>query len=428
MHETDTQHTPQHRIGFVGSRFSGIDGVSLETQKWAEVFSRSGHECFFFAGELDCPPEREYVAPEAHFKHPEVVSLQNVLVHSAQRTPEATEAMHALRRMLKEHLAHFVEVYNIDTIVVENALSLPLNISLGVALTEFLFETGIPVIGHHHDFPWERNAFTHTQAPEYIEMAFPPHTLTRMAHVTIHTQATRALYTRKNIRAVTAPNVMDFKHPPAALSLERETAIRKALAIEPMARIFLHPTRVVPRKEIEISIDILHELLGSNVLLVSHESGDEDNGEYQNYLARYASSKGVDVRFVADRVTECVGKERGACTLAELYSMADMVLYPSLWEGFGNAFVEAVYYRVPILVRRYPVYVSDIAPKGFAAIEYEPGMNMQHLAKKVEHVLKSERTIARDTVHNYTLGMKHFSYEQLDKMLMRILSNIHTTA
>ena len=38
-------------IGFVSTRFAGTDGVSLESSKWAEVLDKSGHACFWFAGE-----------------------------------------------------------------------------------------------------------------------------------------------------------------------------------------------------------------------------------------------------------------------------------------------------------------------------------------------------------------------------------------
>jgi len=34
-----------------------------------------------------------------------------------------------------------------------------LNIPLGLALTEFIAETCIPTIAHHHDFYWERDRF-----------------------------------------------------------------------------------------------------------------------------------------------------------------------------------------------------------------------------------------------------------------------------
>ncbi|MBW2336879.1 MAG: glycosyltransferase family 1 protein, partial [Deltaproteobacteria bacterium] len=39
-------------IGFVSTRFAGIDGVSLESSKWARVLEDEGHACFWFAGEL----------------------------------------------------------------------------------------------------------------------------------------------------------------------------------------------------------------------------------------------------------------------------------------------------------------------------------------------------------------------------------------
>jgi hypothetical protein len=39
-------------IGFVSTRFAGIDGVSLESSKWARVLEDQGHTCFWFAGEL----------------------------------------------------------------------------------------------------------------------------------------------------------------------------------------------------------------------------------------------------------------------------------------------------------------------------------------------------------------------------------------
>jgi len=37
--------------------------------------------------------------------------------------------------------------------------------------------------------------------------------------------------------------------------------------------------------------------------------------------------------------------------------------YPSLFEGFGNAFLEAVYYRKPMLVNRYSIFIADILMK-----------------------------------------------------------------
>ena len=35
---------------------------------------------------------------------------------------------------------------------------------------------------------------------------------------------------------------------------------------------------------------------------------------------------------------------------------ADLVTYPSTFEGFGNAFLEAIYYCRPIVVNTYSIY------------------------------------------------------------------------
>ena len=64
-----------HNVGFVSTRFSGTDGVSLETAKWADVFEKVGFSCYYFAGELDRPPDRSYLVEEAHFQNPEIKQL-----------------------------------------------------------------------------------------------------------------------------------------------------------------------------------------------------------------------------------------------------------------------------------------------------------------------------------------------------------------
>ena len=61
MHD-DTGQRPK-RIGFVATRISGNDAVSLEIRKWSEVLERLGHTCFYIAGQSDQhppPPPDEY--------------------------------------------------------------------------------------------------------------------------------------------------------------------------------------------------------------------------------------------------------------------------------------------------------------------------------------------------------------------------------
>ena len=84
-------------------------------------------------------------------------------------------------------------------------------------------------------------------------------------------------------------------------------------------------------------------------------------------LEQLANEEGVDMRVVADRVGEVRQRdsEGRRYTLWDLYHHADFVTYPSLYEGFGNALLEAIYFRKPVLINRYSIFVRDIEPKGF---------------------------------------------------------------
>ena len=99
---------PRAHIGFVSTRLSGTDGVSLETDKWAQVLTGLGHECFYFAGESDRPDERSFVVPEAHFNHPAILAVSQEAFGGPTRSSDTTGAIQSLRYMLKQRLQDFV--------------------------------------------------------------------------------------------------------------------------------------------------------------------------------------------------------------------------------------------------------------------------------------------------------------------------------
>jgi len=46
----------------------------------------------------------------------------------------------------------------------------------------------------------------------------------------------------------------------------------------------------------------------------------------------------------------------------DTYVFADIISYPSIFEGWGNQFIEAVFAKKPVIVFEYPVFKSDIKP------------------------------------------------------------------
>ena len=80
--------------------------------------------------------------------------------------------------------------------MIENALTIPMNIPLGMAITEFIAETGFPTIAHHHDFYRERMRFMVNCMSDYLNMAFPP-ALPSIRHVVINSIAAFYVSTRR---------------------------------------------------------------------------------------------------------------------------------------------------------------------------------------------------------------------------------------
>jgi len=404
-------------IGFVSTRFAGTDGVSLEADKWSEILEKSGHRCFWFAGELDRDPERSLMVPKAFFKHEANQAIDVEVFGRKRRSRETTQAIHDLRVCLKKELYEFIDRFRIDMLVAQNLLTIPMHLPLGLALTEVIAETLIPTVAHHHDFYWERTRFSVNAVGDYLRMAFPP-SLPNIEHVVINSAAQEELALRTGISSVIIPNVLDFENPPQ--SDEKDThAFRRRIGLNPEDFLILQPTRIVQRKGIEHAIDLVHQLQDKRFkLLISHEAGDE-GVEYADWLKDHARERGVDLRLIATRVPDASDRP----SLWDLYAHADFITYPSLYEGFGNAFLEAVYFKKPLLINRYAIFVRDIEPKSFDLIVMDGYLTKKNV-QKVREVLENPELRNRMTAHNYAVAARHYSYAMLRRQLDNIMANV----
>ena len=408
------------RVGFISTRFAGTDGVSLETEKWAEILELFDLTCFYFAGELDRPQERSYLVPEAHFTHPDIDAINRVCYESTERDRSVTHQIQEIKEKLKDHLYTFVKKFEIDVIIPENALTIPLNIPLGLALTEFIAETSFPTVAHHHDFYWERDRFTINAVSDYLRMAFPPD-LPSIRHIVINSFADEQLSYRTGISARIMPNIMDFENPPPPLD-DYASDAREALGIHQDELFVLQPTRVVQRKGIEHAIELVKRLDMKAKLVISHASGDEGY-DYEKRLKEYSDLMKVDTLFVSDIIDEKRGLTedgRKIYTLEDIYPYADLVTYPSTFEGFGNAFLEAIYFWKPVVVNLYSIYLKDIKPKGFSVIEI-PGYVSETAVQKTKQVLSDPALRKQMTEHNYDVAKRFFSYSVLRRRLKSFL-------
>lgn len=418
-----TTGTPK-RIGFISTRFRGTDGVTLEARKWAQILQGMDHSCFWMAGELDAPAEVSHAVPLAFFGHPEVAGLQAQLFGVTTRSRQITDRIQHLKERLKDEIYRFLDRFQIEVVIPENILSLPMHVPLGLAMTEVLAETGLPAIAHHHDFTWERERYVLSAVNDYLHAAFPP-SLHRIEHVVINSMAQKELARRCSLPSAIIPNVLDFETPPPGLD-DYNRDLRQEIGLSEDDWLILQPTRVVPRKGIEHAIELVRRLKDPRAkLVISHPAGDEGNA-YVAMLHDRIADAGIDVRFIADRVAEHRGRNAAGqkvYTLFDVYLHADLVTYPSYYEGFGNAFLEAVYFGKPVVVNTYAVYARDLAPLGFRTVSMS-NLVTRDVVEQVRELLHNPALRQEWARINYELGLKYFSFAVARRKLAARLANL----
>ena len=419
------------RIGIVIGRIGGVDGVALEAEKWAAVLRRLGHEVHILTGELEAAVAGSTVLPELAFSHAATLQEQDDAFF-VQDADEA-ELVERLRRdaaHIEHDVLRWLREFRIDVLITQNSTTLPCHLTMGMALKQVIEQTGIPTIAHDHDFHWERGDRYETRyagVRDIIEECFPPD-LPNLTHVVINSYCRDSLKERNGIEAHVIPNVMDFdagfgqrddfnRRLPDELGFGRDDIV------------LFQITRIVRRKGIETAIELVERLDDPRVkLVVTGHATDDRNGEYLAELQECAAQlrRPDQVQFAGHRfanVRVAANGVPGKFSLSDGYASAHACTYFSRYEGFGNAFVEALAARVPIFVNNYePVYWPDIGSKGFKTVQIENNELTDHAVEDVRAVLTDGEYRAHIAEFNHDVGRRYFSYEVLGERLGELLA------
>jgi glycosyltransferase involved in cell wall biosynthesis len=264
-----------------------------------------------------------------------------------------------------------------ELVVVENLCSLPLNPGAAQVVASVL--RGRRAVLRHHDLPWQRERFAHLPSPP-DDAAW--------THVTINDLSRRQLAAH-GIHAVTIRNAFD----PDPFPGERATT-RKTLEVADDDVLVVQPTRAIARKGVPTGLALAEEL-GAVYWLV----GPAEEG-YDDELAALVSQAGA-------RVLRGLPSGR----VADAYAAADVVAFPSLWEGFGNPVIESALHRRPLAVRLYPV-AEELARFGFRWFDAsDPAAVRAWLDEPDAGLLDHNRSVART----------HFSLDDLPGRIAAIL-------
>ncbi len=447
-------------IGLCHYKIGGTDGVSLEMAKWKWVLEEMGHTVHLCGGALETT-EGDLVG-ELHHHRPEVERITENAFHEL-RGYESGAALEngilAFADRVEVGLRRFVQERAIELLIPNNIWSIGLNLPAAVAFTRVVRELRIPAIGHHHDFYWEEFRGMRPTCPEVERLAeeYLPPQAPFIRHVVINSLVQAELERRSRVSATVVPNVFDFSGPAWRIdSYNRD--FKDAIGVEETDVLVLQATRIIPRKGIELAIDLVAELNGSHhrrrleekglydgrrfdkdsrIVLVLAGYSEDPQAEYLKRLQAKAARLGVELRVISDlirarRRTED-GKKR--YSLWDCYVFADLVTYPSLYEGWGNQFLEAVRAKVPVVVFEYPVYRADIKGKGFAVISlgdriegYDElglaqvrGEVIDRAAREAVSIL-TDRALRREMVErNFSVGKRFYSLDALQSYLSGII-------
>ena len=412
-------------IGIIIGRIGGVDGVALETEKWIEVLKSMGHTVYTLSGQFQerpMDPSTETLVSEMSFFSPESFwSQKKAFFYPETNAGELIEHLNLYSRVIYKKILNWISERKIELIISENASALPSHLEMGLAINKVVQKSGIPTITHDHDFAWERGdryVSPHREINEFVKEVFPLRA-PNSVHAVINTHAGKTLKERFDRDSVNVPTVMDFSKP-FGLQNRKNEPIHEHLGFHKDDLLLFQITRIVRRKGIESAIQLLHELNDKKVkLVITGNYADDAGSAYYNELVNliHELRLGDQVRF-AHHLFHNKGLTNGSgevrFSLSDAYARATACTYFSTYEGFGNAFVEAVLAKRPIFVNNYePVYIPDIGSKGFKTVMIEHGTLTGEAVQEMSEIIYNPSLARQIADYNYELGKKHFSYDTL---------------
>jgi hypothetical protein len=423
---------------------------------------RHGHAVHYIAGNEDVPGGLSI--PELYPFHP---VTERIIRNATRRLTDYETPAHLIEEveehaaLIKPQFERFFDELGVNLILPNNLLSVGYNLSGMVALARIIEERKLPTICHNHDFWWEDSGEVYPTCEEVVDLyrRYAPPDHPWVQHVTINRIGQDALRQHRGIDSTVVPNVFDF-NVPVWKEDEYNRDFRESLGLDSNDLMFLQATRILDRKAIELAIDVVGRIgeprwrrrlegplydgrqIGpeNRIVLVcsGYVEGIGLTDTYPHALEQRARRRGVDLIWAGKRVKHSRGRSedgRKIYSLWDSYVQADMVTYPSVWEGWGNQFIEAVFAHLPVVLFEYPVWKSDLAQLGFDVASLgdrivdhdEHGLvevGEEQLERAVEQTLsflKDGDRRRRATERNYALAQQFFSYDALESYVVPLV-------
>jgi len=234
------------------------------------------------------------------------------------------------------------------------------------------------------------------------------------------------LLKRKGIKSKLFGDLFDFEEANTVPANE----MRKRLKLRGV--VFLQATRIVRRKAIEVTIDLVRKFkqeTGNNALiLLTNPPERYVNKEYFDQIKKYAKQNSVRLVAAFERTKDI--------PFFEFYKVADFVAYPSINEGFGNQFLEAVFYRKLPIVFEYEVFKKDIKPEGYSFISLGdrhhikdnfvkiPEKRLEGAVRKINYYYHKPKLYASAVAKNFQTAKRFHSPKLLENYYRALFASV----
>lgn len=334
-----------------------VGGVESTIYHHSRLLAQLGYPVTVIAG------RGEPFYPQVKFVHISEINSRNEKVLRVGRSladGQVGEGFEALRDELVSKLTPILQ--EIDVCMVHNAVTLHKNLALTAALWQMSSSEDTRLIAWCHDFAWRDQIYASDLHPGYPwDLLRTPWSGVRYVVVSSSRQVQLAdlLDLPKSQIQVVTPGIDIARFLKLEPLTQRLVSKLDLLDADPL---ILLPARITRRKNIQFAIRVMAQLKVTHphaILLVTGPPGPHNpkNIAYLQSLKNLRQELGLkqNVYFLHEQGEEDTGLYVPDETIADLYHLADLLLFPSHREGFGIPVLEAG-------LTRLPVFAADIGP------------------------------------------------------------------
>jgi len=337
-----------------------VGGVETTIAWHASLLTDAGYEVKVLTGKGSRFDPRVVVkiVPEVSSRHPEVLAVKEELDQGY-----VSQRFERLRNRLVESLRPYISAT--DVFIAHNVFTLHKNLPLTAALYRILAEESPDrphTIAWHHDLAWRD-----PQYADEVQDGYPWDLLRQpwpeVINVTVSEARRRELADLYGIPPGSVRVVPPGIDVPSFFGWTETTRrIVESYGLLDADLVLLLPARITRRKNIQLAVralDSLRRRTGLDARLIVTGPPGPHNPSNVAYLEDLlALRRDLDLEQAAHFVYELGAEEPlvpDDATMANLYFLADALLFPSRREGFGIPMLEAG-------LARLPIFCSDIPP------------------------------------------------------------------